>query len=762
MQTRQTSFAAGELSPLLHGRADLELFAQGARQLRNFLVLPAGAATTRPGFQKAWQAKAGKCIVVPLLHSSGDSYVLEVGHLYMRCYDARLLTLVGAEIASPFQAGDLAELQWAQVGNVVIFTHRLREPQELTFTTSGISLQAVRYGPPGENAGDPPLTAVMPSIGGNPEAYPALVSWGPGQLFFIDAAHPWREWRYKVSTIVRHRTTGQVVETLAVDITHYVEGDAQSGNYGPSAGLPGPLALPADGHLVLAADAPIYIAPGEGLAGGVSANWEPIEYVYYRGRGSVFGLIGSSKTSDLFADFGDEPNYAIPPLRGESPFSAGEYPRAVAFFGARRALAGSPARGSTLWLSAVNGWTNYDKPVVPWPGQPLEVTLADRSRETIVAMAQSEYLCLLSDTSIWALGRSNVALDFDTLPNLLRKVDDVGAQPLQPLDVDGVIIYARSRGRGVRGVRRARDSDSLDAADLSWHAEHLFRGTNKRIVSWCYQREPWRAVWVVLEDGSLLSCSRTSTGTWAWARHEVGGTVLAVCAVREADSSVPGDSDLLFMVVQRIGSGVSGVSGLPTDLVWIERLTPPMTTLGVPGTAQQSYPLDAYVTATITPAASTVVSGLGHLEGREVWVSCPGVEPVGPFTVIAGSITVPAGWGPVPQPTTFTAAVGLPYVCDLELLDAAKARMGEMNVTKVAVEVSDSQGLLVGQDEGSLVPWRQRNVTDSYGFPAPASEFVVVQVKGSWNRTGRAFIRQAKPLPLTVTGVMREMERGGV
>jgi hypothetical protein len=315
----------------------------------------------------------------------------------------------------------------------------------------------------------------------------------------------------------------------------------------------------------------------------------------------------------------------------------------------------------------------------------------------------------------------------------------------------------------VRGVRKSKDTDALDAADLSWHAEHLFRGTNRRIVSWCFQREPWRVVWVALDDGSLLSCTRTSTGSWAWARHDVGGSVLSLCCVPEADTSAArGDSDIVFAAINRGGSGglSSSMSGTVSG-VYIERLTPPVTTLGVPGVAQQSYPLDSYITATITPAAPTVVSGLSHLEGREVWVSCPGIDPIGPFTVVGGEVTVPSGWAPTDATVTFTAAIGLRYVCDLELLDAAQARMGQMTVTKVAVEVSSSQGLKVGQDEEHLVPWRQRNVADSYGFPAPASEFVVIEVKGRWDRTGRAFLRQEKPLPLTVTGVMRELEKGG-
>ena len=39
----KTSFAAGELSPVLHARIDLAQYHVGARTIRNFIVLPQGA-----------------------------------------------------------------------------------------------------------------------------------------------------------------------------------------------------------------------------------------------------------------------------------------------------------------------------------------------------------------------------------------------------------------------------------------------------------------------------------------------------------------------------------------------------------------------------------------------------------------------------------------------------------------------------------------------------------------------------------------------
>ncbi len=755
---RQTSFAAGELSPYMHGRTDLELFRHGARGLLNFVVNRQGALVSRPGTQLAWAAKVADVVLVPFLHGDGTSYVLEFGQLYVRIYNAKTLAML-SELVTPFQTGDLAELQTAQVGSTLVVAHRSRPAQEITITTVA-SILPVRYSPPGENTGDPGLQAVFPSIGGAPPAMPVLVAWQPTTLFVVDAAHPPREWRYKVSTLVRHNITGQIAETLARDITEYSAGDASTGTVAAGPIVP----LPADGLLILYADAPIYIEPGIGTPVGPSANWTAIENLYYRGRGSLFGLVGRAAPASRFADFGDEPDYLTPPLRGESPFAAGEYPAAVAFFQQRRSFAG-PSSG--WWASAVDEWANFDKPVLNWPGQPLSALLVNRRRERLVAMASLEHLLAFSDTSVTCIGRNDVPLDFDTLPSVTRTVDEVGAHPLQPLIVERSVLYSRVQGRGVRSLKLGVNG-SFDGEDISWHAEHLFRGggvtptaswVSARIVSWCYQREPWGTAWAVRSDGTLLTA--TPSSHWAWTRHDTGRdkVLSVVCVPRLESAGGFGGWDDVFIAVVR--GGVTRIERMtPGDIRGQPLLATDPKYNGNPiGSDQFSYPLDSYVLATITKATGTTVAGLGHLEGRDVWASCPGIEPTGPMRVTGGQVTTPAGWG-----TTFPthrAAIGLPYTCDLDLLDAAPGTTNQKNVVSVGFEVDNAQGIYVGETFDSLTAWRQRDVQDSYAFPGAASTLAIVAVEGSWNRAGRAVLRQSKPLPVTVLGITRELEPGG-
>lgn len=790
---RQTSFASGELSRSIQGRTDLELFRHGARKLLNFVVNRQGSAVSRPGTRLCWAAGTGQVVLVPfVLPDSSNARVLEFGNLYCRIYDAGTWALAAPELVTPFVTGDLRSLQWAQAGNVLTVTCNTREPQEITIAAASATIFPVRYGPPGETLGAAPLEAVMPSIGGNPPAMPVLGAWQPTSLFVVDAAHPPREWKYKVSTLVRNNATGLVVETLPRDVTEYSSGDASTGTIvGPA------LPLPADNLLILFSDAPIYIAPGYGAATPASANWTPEEYVYYRGRGRLFGLIGSTRSNAYFADFADEPDYLTPPLRGESPFEAGEYPAAVAFFQQRRALAGTRARGNTWWASAVSEFANYDEPVINWPGQPLEATLIGDKREKIVSMVELEHLFVLTDSAVWCIGRKDVPLDFDTFPSVCRPVDKVGSLPIMPLVVDGnVLLYPRSEGRGLRALQQG-GQDGFAGVDVTWHADHLFLGLNKTVVSWCYARDPWGVAWVVRDDGVLLSVTRSPDGNWAWAKHETdnqqravgdgGDYVISVCSVPAG-----AQGDVVFAAIVR--GGVTRIERLVAstyDAVPRYFSDPDFDT-NVIGSPQNSYPLDGCVVATVIKATGATMFTLGqnlsHLEGRYVWASCPGIEPLGPLLVTAGDVTIPPGsWGPdineagwvligSPNGTfaawvaagrpgdpyaTFTAAFGLAFTCDLGLLDAAPGTLNQKSVVKVGFEVDNAQGIEVGEDFDHLVPWQQRRVVDQYAFPSAASTLADVNVKGSWNLQGRAVLRQAKPLSVTVLGITRELAPGG-
>ena len=86
----QTNGTAGELSPRLLGRSDLDKFSTGFQRLENFIVQKHGGVIRRSGTNFVAEAKdsiAGTDRIVrliPFQFSVSQTYILEFGHLYIR------------------------------------------------------------------------------------------------------------------------------------------------------------------------------------------------------------------------------------------------------------------------------------------------------------------------------------------------------------------------------------------------------------------------------------------------------------------------------------------------------------------------------------------------------------------------------------------------------------------------------------------------------------------------------------------------------
>jgi hypothetical protein len=146
-----TSFNAGEWSPQLYGRVDLQKYANAARIMENFVPLPQGTATRRPGTRFVAETKSsGDGIVIPFEFSTTQAYIIEAGNLYFRFYKdrGRIETTPGVayEIATPYTLADLELLQWVQSADTLYLAHPSYAPRKLTRTGhTSWSLTAITF-----------------------------------------------------------------------------------------------------------------------------------------------------------------------------------------------------------------------------------------------------------------------------------------------------------------------------------------------------------------------------------------------------------------------------------------------------------------------------------------------------------------------------------------------------------------------------------------------------------------------------------------
>jgi hypothetical protein len=128
---------AGELSPYMDARTDVEKYRSGCRTLENMIVLPYGGVYRRAGTEYLGNAKNDdrQCRLIGFNFSVTTRFVLEFGHEYIRVWGNNGPVLSGGsplEIASPYQESELRELQYVQVNDIMYLAHANHAPRKLT------------------------------------------------------------------------------------------------------------------------------------------------------------------------------------------------------------------------------------------------------------------------------------------------------------------------------------------------------------------------------------------------------------------------------------------------------------------------------------------------------------------------------------------------------------------------------------------------------------------------------------------------------
>ncbi len=806
---RQTNFSGGELDPLLWGRTDLGLFGVGLRRCRNFFVSRAGAAVSRPGTSYVGAAKgtAGNIRLIPFVAGDDASFVLEMGDSYVRFHrdgetvmspntfldmqavieapsvgevlhgttstaTGTVVSVVGStvelsgvagtfldeeafwgsvgasgqvdgtgyeapfELATQWTSAHLPKLRFAQTGDVLTLVHPDEQAWELAHTGTGDD--------------DWALTQLSFAV---PEWLTAGNAWLMSPLHSTaEADHPPRAWQWKVSVVAKHTTTGQVFETKPLLITTM---------------------SPTGGGSQVAVDAEVVCYPDRVVRVEftplAAPDHEVLAYRVYRGRGGLFGWVGDSDAGvAAFVDVGLEPDYALTPPEGRNPFvianAAGvtqrtELPCTVTFFEERRVFGGTFYRPGYLFLSQCGDYANFDYRPVPLADEALFFELASRRREEIRHLLGVRRLLVFTSASVWAVGGAGgEAVAPDSIDAKMQA--EVGcAEYPAPLTVDGDALYVRTKGTGARAISYDENRGGYGGVDLSAQAKHLVVGADKGIRDWCYAEDPWGLVWAVREDGQLLSLTYSpGAEAWGWARHDTDGDVVAICCVPEAEE------DAVYLVVDREVTyaaaegprGLGAAAGGAAAGRYIERLGTRVDRGGL----SDCVALDCV--ATYSGTRTRDITGLEHLEGKEVYAVGKDNPVQGPYTVEEGAIRL--GVRPTANDgTDVTLHVGLEFTPELETLDVAQVegRLREKTVVSVGFEVDESRGLEAGQDFDNLVPWRQRDVVDSYGPVSAATELVEVHVPGKWDKSARAALRQTWPLPVSVLGIARKLAVGG-
>lgn len=131
---QKTSFASGELSPHLLGRGDLSAYDNGAMMLRNVFIHPTGGLTRRSGLRYVATVR-GDGRLVAFEFNVAQIYLLVFTDGFVEIYHGDVKE---AELATPWTAAQVAELNWVQSADTMLIVHPDIPPKKIVRSGSGV------------------------------------------------------------------------------------------------------------------------------------------------------------------------------------------------------------------------------------------------------------------------------------------------------------------------------------------------------------------------------------------------------------------------------------------------------------------------------------------------------------------------------------------------------------------------------------------------------------------------------------------------
>lgn len=474
--------------------------------------------------------------------------------------------------------------------------------------------------------------------------------------------------------------------------------------------------------------------------------------------------------------------------------STGTFPSVVTYFQQRRVYASSLNQPDTYWMSQPGLFTNMDSSIPVTDGDAITGTpwaLQVNGIQFMVPMPGG--LVVLTGKGAWQVNGGSAAAITPSNQSAVPQAYNGCNNLIAPIPNNYDILYVQAKGSIVRDLAYNFFTNIYTGTDITVLSNHLF--TNYELVQWAWAEEPYKLIWIVRNDGTMLCLTYLKEQeVWSWTRHDTDGLFVSVCSVTEPPV------DAVYVVSQRyvlngwryyvermndriwtnsedsfcVDSGVStslrepdatlspqaatglGVSFIASSSVFssgdigsilrvdggqatITSVSSPTTviadiTVDLSNTVQHnsaSIPVPALPGTWSVAPQVTVISGLNHLENFLVSILADG-SVVPTRRVQNGMLTLD-------QPASLIT-IGLPYTCQVQTLYIDHPDNG--NTTQSKRKVINSVGLVVEGTKGIQIGADQIDASTQENF-ANVDWVNMVEVKG---RT--QFTPAGQPVPL--------------
>lgn len=491
----QGSFSAGEVSPKLHGRMDLDKFASGLAECTNLILQPQGGIYRRSGTVYVAEVKDSTkdVVLIPFYANNSLAYVVEAGPNYFRFFTqhGQLLDDGGdpVEMVTPYTESELRSLDYAQSADTLFIVHPNHAPVYMKRETA--------------------------------------MSFSLSDFDFQDGPYM----------------------NANLDSGWYINNSAA-----PDACQPPDASSPATpeyfcGTVTLSVTGPDLFAATD------IGRWVRFRYLACWGAAKITGFtdpahVTASIPSYMAVNFSGQ-NTSDWRLGSWSDTTG--WPSCVTFNDGRIFFGNTPNETQGVWFSK-SGVFNVFSPthnnVNVTDDNGGSYTVSGNLRNDIKYLLSAQSLMVGTSTADWAVNNFNQSSPISPTNIAFKQYSTYGSAKVRPFIVGTSIIYVQKSGQKLREQTYDWSGQTFQSVEISILSEHLIR-EGGGIVQATFQQEPDSCWWGCRKDGVLVGMTyMKDQKIVGFHKHIIGGTnaqVKSVCSIPHPD----GTQDELWLIVKR-------------------------------------------------------------------------------------------------------------------------------------------------------------------------------------------------------------------
>jgi hypothetical protein len=711
----QVDFSAGELSPLLQARVDLDKFKTGVKELENMYTTPHGPLVKRGGTRfiarTKYQDKEAR--LIPFTVGATENFVLEFGDLYIRVFADQGQLITATELITN-EDMELAS-DWYDVGTPTASGRSSDQAHGGTYSW----MFTVDDAGEGVKCTDYSTTGVLGYTGGiwvfsSQDKVDIAIRKGDNSGWISETTYniiP-NTWTYipieynetaagGLGRIEVRSPAGYTTGTWYIDdaslkaiyeiTTTYTEAELWDIGFTQSTDV-------------------LYLA---------HKDHAPAKLV----RTAIYTWVLSSIS--FTATPGD--------------WGANDYPQKVAIFEQRLIWANSPSYPQKLWASKSGDYENMT--TGSGDADAYVYRIASDRYNAIMWMIAEKVLAIGTAGSEFKLSSNSIG-DAVTPTNVsVKRQTNYGSANIRAVQVGGDVLFIQKGYKKLRNFKYKFESDRYVAEDVTILSEHIFGGVGITIVDSTYINEPHSVFYAVRSDGVLVGMTYESDmSIVGWYRFLLGGTDTAVKSIAGVDSATNPSVDDVYLIVNRTVNS--------STVRYVEVLQP---ALEKDDDQENGFYVDCGLSYDESSPA-TIFQNLNHLEGETVRFLVDGAT-IADEVVTDGHVTIDRA-GQVVH-------AGLPYNAKMRTLNLEGGNpigtaLGKIKrVSKVKVRLYRSLGLDVGLDD------TYDTITFGPGLMGQPPELFTgdkeIPFRNGFDTYGEIEFSHTQALPLTIVAIMPEV-----